>query len=74
VIDDAIKEWTKHGIRRDEMVAYTVHQQIDAFLDMAYASHQPNFQQQQFDRCAEEWTKSSINWAMIRYCYKRATE
>ena len=56
------------------MVAYEVHQQIDAYLDVVYELHQPNFQNQVLDLCVKELTRNFINWELIRYCYKRQTE
>jgi hypothetical protein len=72
VLQDAIRKWSKRGSRQDEMVAYELHRQIDAYLDILYISHQPGYNAAQMDRCYGEWNRSSIDWTMVRYCYKRA--
>jgi hypothetical protein len=74
VIDEAVKKWSKRGIRQDEMVAYTVHEQIDAYLDIAYLSKQPGYDKGLLSACFVKWNRSFIDWTMIRYCYKQATE
>ena len=74
VIDTAVDNWTKKGARQDAMVAYEVHRQIDAFRDMVYLNNQPKFQNRYFENCAEKWTKKSIDWTMVSYCYKHAIE
>jgi hypothetical protein len=38
VVNTAVTKWTKRGSRQDSMVAYEVHRQLDAFLNIAYAS------------------------------------
>jgi uncharacterized protein YecT (DUF1311 family) len=73
VVDAAIEEWTKRGMRNEKMVAYEVSQQIDAYLDIVYASKQSGFQSDALSRCSAEEQRKAPNWQMTLYCYKRAT-
>ena len=61
-------------MRQHDMVAYSVHKSIDAYLDLAYASKQPNFNKSAYGHCYGKWTRRHVDWNMIEYCYKQQTE
>jgi hypothetical protein len=73
VIDAAVEKWTKRGMRDEEMVAYKVSQEIDAYLDIVYASKNSGFRQEALAACTDKWQTDELPWGMILYCYKRAT-
>jgi hypothetical protein len=68
VVDWAIHKWTKHGIRDDEMVAYELHQQTDAFEDLKYDMRQPSLSQDKLTACFNQY---GLEFTMVEYCYKR---
>ena len=67
VIDNAIAEWTKAGVRVDSMVHFTISQNIDAWEDLVYESKQPAFDKGKFKRCQKEW---GVAFNMVSFCYK----
>jgi hypothetical protein len=73
VIDSATEKWTKRGMRDAEMVAYEVSKQIDAYLDIKYASQQNGFQKNILEVCAAKWRSQAPDWEMTLYCYKHTT-
>jgi hypothetical protein len=74
VIDAAIQKWSKRGMRDEVMVAYEVSRQIDAYLDIVYASKQSGFHTNALTQCSAKWQqRESPDWTMTLYCYKRAT-
>jgi uncharacterized protein YecT (DUF1311 family) len=73
VIDEAIEHWTKRGMRNEQIVAFVVSQQIDAYLDIVYLSEHDGFHSDAMAGCSAKWTKQAPNWGMIIYCYKQAT-
>jgi hypothetical protein len=73
ILNTAVSKWTKRGARRDSMVAYELHNQLEAFLNISYTAHQPGYQREQMERCYAQWNRTSVDWTMVEYCYKRAT-
>ena len=74
VVDAAAKKWIKRGMRNEEMVAYQVGQQIDAYLDIKYASGQKGYKPDALAQCeAKWWSSDSPDWEMTWFCYKEAT-
>jgi hypothetical protein len=74
VVDAAIKRWTKRGTRDEEMVVSEVGQQIDAYLDIKYASEHKGYQRDALAQCeAKWWSSNSPDWEMTWSCYKEAT-
>jgi hypothetical protein len=73
VIDEAIKKWTKRGLRDEAMVAYEVSHQVDAYLDVVYASKQGKFKSDVLAQCSAKWQVHAPDWVMTLYCYKLAT-
>jgi hypothetical protein len=74
VINAAIAEWTKRGSRRETMVAHSVHQEIDAFLDLQYLKTNGVLVEVVAAKCFQEWSKAGVpKWTMILFCYKHAT-
>jgi hypothetical protein len=73
VVNTAVQKWTKRNARQDSMVAYEIHNQLDAFLNVVFAARQPGYQQQQMERCYAQWNRMSVDWTMVEYCYKQAT-
>jgi hypothetical protein len=67
VIDNAIAEWTKAGIRVDSMVHFAINQNIDAWEDLVYESKQSGFDSGKFKRCQKEW---GVAFNMVSFCYK----
>jgi hypothetical protein len=73
VVNTAVQKWTKRGARQDTMVAYEIHNQLEAFLNVVFAARQPGYQQQQMERCYAQWNRVSVDWTMVEYCYKQAS-
>jgi hypothetical protein len=74
VVDAGIKKWTKRGMRDEEMVADEVKTQVDAYLDIKYASEHKGYQRDALAQCeAKWWSSDAPNWEMTLYCYKQAT-
>lgn len=67
VLDAAIQEWTKRGVRDDNMTAFELHRQTDAFEDIEYAKRQPGFNADKFARCAAKWR---LDFTMVNHCYR----
>ena len=79
VVDAAIRKWTKRGMRNEEMVAHEVGQQIDAYLDIKYASEHSSFRRDALAQCQAEGSSNddpdwkAPDWRSVLYCYKKAT-
>lgn len=67
VIDNAVTQWTKAGVRVDSMVKFTISKNIDAWEDLTYESKQADFNKSKFQRCQNKW---GVDFSMVSYCYK----
>jgi hypothetical protein len=79
VVDSASSRWTKRGMRDEGMVAREVWMQIDAYLDIKYASEHSGFRRDALSQCYAEGSSSddpdwkAPDWTSVLYCYKKAT-
>jgi len=68
VIDNAVTQWTKAGVRVDSMVKFTIAKNIDAWEDLVYESKQSGFDNGKFQGCQNKW---GVDFSMVSYCYKK---
>lgn len=68
VIDYAVKSWVKKGTRDDQMVAYSLQQEIDGFEELVLASKKPNFNKNLYNACYSQW---GVQFSMVWYCYDK---
>jgi hypothetical protein len=64
------EDWTRQGVTSYEMVAHSLTEQIDAFLDYKYELKQSSLNRKKMSYCASEWNNSPQQWTMTMYCYK----
>lgn len=78
VVDAASRKWTKRGMRDEGMVAREVWLQVDAYLDIKYASEHSGFRRDALAQCNAERSSNddpdwkAPDWTSVLYCYKKA--
>jgi hypothetical protein len=68
VIDDSIKQWTKKGMRIDQMVGPDLESTTDAFEELVLESKKTGFSQAKYEKCYAKW---NIKFTMVWHCYKK---
>jgi hypothetical protein len=66
-LNDALKSWTKKGLRDDNMVAADLEAEIDAYEDLAYEYKQSASSKNIIDKC---WSQYKNEWILIRNCFR----
>ena len=65
------ERWTHRGITQYGMVAYSLKQETDSFLDYEYAKKQATFDSRKMSACRSHWSDSASRWSMTMFCYKQ---
>jgi hypothetical protein len=67
LIENEIITWTKKGSRNDEMIAYNLRLETDAFEELVLASKKQGFDNNLYEKC---YSENRTRFTMIWYCYK----
>ncbi len=63
-------KWTKRGITRYSLVAFSIERESDSFLTYEYEKKQPSFDAAKMSKC-EDGHSDEIQWSQTMFCYKR---
>jgi hypothetical protein len=63
-------KWTTRGMTKYSMVAYSLREEGDAFLDYQFAQKNASFDAARMSGCESQWEGSDSRWTMTMHCYK----
>jgi len=64
-------EWTKRGITRYSMVAYSLKKEEDSYKTYVYDTEHQAAPSAKFASCEAKWRNHSKRWTMTNYCVKK---